>query len=120
VIAVPSVAMKDTLFVLPPAFDDAGTSYFCPYCAQVIGFLTYFPAVAATLEIVELPFPRPRPAVIALIGDQHQGLPLLVLGGAPVAVPEVTVLAANGRHFVKNAIEIVRYLAATRGVPGPH
>jgi hypothetical protein len=112
--------MKDTLFVLRPGFDDAGTSYFCPYCAQVVGFLTYFPAVAATLDIVELEFPRPRQPIIALVGEPHQGMPLLVLGSAPVAVADVTIHAANGRHFVKNAIEITRYLAATRGVPRPH
>ena len=112
--------MKDTLFVLRPGFDDAGTAYFCPYCAQVIGFLTYFPAVVDTLDVVELEFPRPRQRLVELVGDAHQGMPLLVLGGPPVAVAGVTVHEANGRRFVKNAIEIVRYLAATRGVPGPH
>lgn len=112
--------MKDTLFVLPPGFDDGGTPYFCPFCAQVVGFLTYFPQVADTLDIVELAFPRPRQRIIDLVGEAHQGMPLLVLGGDPVAVPNVTVHEARGRRFVKNAIEIMRYLAATRGVPGPH
>jgi hypothetical protein len=27
---------------------------------------------------------------------------------------------ARGRVFVEKTIEILRYLAATRGVPGPH
>jgi hypothetical protein len=112
--------MIDTLFVLPPRFDDGGTTYFCPFCAQVIGFLTYFPEVRDTLQVVELGFPRPRMPIIELVGEAHQGMPLLVLGGTPTAVPGVTVEQANGRHFIKNTLAIIRYLAATRGVPLPH
>jgi DUF3088 family protein len=112
--------MKDTLFVLRPGFTDRGASYFCPYCAQVIGFLTYYPQVRDTIELVEVEFPRPRKQVIDLVGEANQGLPLLVLAGEPVAVPNVTIDEANGHRFVKDAISIVRYLAATRGVPLPH
>ena len=112
--------MKDKLFVLRPGFQDKGTSYFCPYCAQVIGFLTYYPQVRDTLEITELDFPRPRPQLVALVGEANQGMPLLVLGGEPVAVPGVTIEEANGHRFVKDAISIVRYLAATGGTPIPH
>ncbi|HET7501895.1 MAG TPA: DUF3088 family protein [Kofleriaceae bacterium] len=112
--------MTDALFLLRPGFDDGGTAYFCPYCAQVVGFLTYFPQVRDTLPITELEFPRPRKPVVALVGEANQSLPLLVLGGEPAAVPGVTVGEANGRHFVKDALAIIRYLAATRGVPMPH
>ena len=48
------------------------------------------------------------------------GMPLLVLGGEPTAVPGVTIDESNGRRFVKSAMSIMRYLAATRGVPIPH
>jgi hypothetical protein len=112
--------MKDQLFVLRPGFDDHGTTYFCPFCAQVVGFLTYYPQVRGTLEVVEVEFPRPRQAIIDLVGEPNQGVPLLVLGGDAIPVPDVTILEANGRKLVKNALEIVRYLAVTRGVPGPH
>lgn len=112
--------MKDRLFLLRPGFDDHGTSYFCPYCAQVIGFLTYFPQVRDTLEIAELAFPRPRQSVVDLVGEENQGLPLLILGGEPVAVPDVTIDEANGYRFIKKTISIIRYLAVTRGLPIPH
>lgn len=112
--------MKDTLFVLRPGFDDGGTAYFCPYCAHVIGYLTYFPAVRDTLDIVELDFPRPRRALLELIGEEHQSAPKLVLGGAPAAVPDVTVSEANGRTFIAGAVQIMKYLAVTRGTPIPH
>jgi Protein of unknown function (DUF3088) len=112
--------MTDKLFVLRPGFTDTGIQYFCPYCAQVIGFLTYYPQVRDTLDVIELDFPKPRHPVVDLVGESHQALPLLVLAGEPVAVPNVTVGEANGHRFVEKTIEIVRYLAATRNVPGPH
>jgi hypothetical protein len=112
--------MKDQLFLLRPGFDDGGTLYFCPYCAQVVGFLTYFPQVRDTLEIRELEFPRPRKPIVDLVGEANQGMPLLVLGDAPADVPDVTIEEVNGHRFVKNAIAILRYLAVTRRVPVPH
>jgi len=112
--------MKDKLFVLRPGFAEHGATYFCPYSAQVIGFLTYYPQVAETLELVELAFPKPLQPLVNLVGEQHQAAPLLVLAGAPVTVAKVTVGEANGHRFVEKTIEILRYLAATRGVPAPH
>lgn len=112
--------MKDTVFVLRPGFTDHGTTYFCPYSAQVIGFLTYYPQVRDSIDMVELEFPKPRHPLVDLVGDEHQAAPMLVLGGAPVNVPNVTVGEANGHRFVEKTIEILRYLAATRSVPAPH
>ena len=112
--------MKDTLFLLRPGFDDGGTAYFCPYCAQVTGYLTYFPQVRDTLEIVEIDFAKPRRPLVDLIGEANQSAPKLVLGGEPVAVPGVEISEANGRRFVADTKSILKYLAATRGTPGPH
>ncbi len=112
--------MKDRLFLLRPGFDDGGTSYFCPYCAQVVGFLTYFPEVRDTLEIVEMEYQRPRQVLVDLLGEANQSAPRLVLGGEPVAVPGVEIREANGHRFVTDAIKILQYLAATRGTPIPH
>ncbi len=112
--------MKDTLFVYKAGFIDGGTPYFCPFSAQVIGFLTYYPAVRETLDIVEIGFEKPRRPLVDLLGESHQAAPILVLGVAPVTVPRVSISEANGHRFVEKTIEILRYLAATRGVPGPH
>lgn len=112
--------MKDTLYVLRPGFDDGGASYFCPYCAQVTGYLTYFPRVRDTLEVVELDFPRPRQPLVELIGEANQSAPKLLLAdGAPDA-PGVEISEVNGRRFVANTAAILRYLALTRGTPLPH
>ncbi len=110
----------DKLFVLRPGFDDGGTTFFCPYSAQVIGFLTYYPQVKDSLEIIELEFGKPREPLASLLGETHQAAPMLVLAGTPTQVPKVTIAEANGHSYVEKTIEILRYLAATRSVPGPH
>ncbi|HEU5055726.1 MAG TPA: DUF3088 family protein [Kofleriaceae bacterium] len=113
---------RDVLFVLEPGFRDRGETWFCPYSAQVVGFLSYYPQVRETLDVRALEFPRPRKAIVDLVGEEHQSAPLLVLadGAEPAEVPGVTIGRARGRVFVEKTIEILRYLAATRGVPGPH
>jgi hypothetical protein len=112
--------MKDRLFVLRAGFTDHGATHFCPFSAQVIGFLTYYPQVRDSLDVVELAFPKPRHPLVDLVGYPHQAAPMLVLAGEPADVPDVAVGEANGHRFVARTIEILRYLAATRGVPGPH
>lgn len=113
--------MQDRLFVFRPGFTDQGVAYFCPYSAQVIGFLAYYPHVRDSLEVIELTsFVKPRQPLVDILGEAHQAAPMLVLGGAPVAVPDVTVGEANGHRFIEKTIEILRYLAATRSVPAPH
>jgi hypothetical protein len=112
--------MKDQLFVLRPGFDDKGVKYFCPYSAQVIGFLTYYPDVRQSVEVIELEFPKPRRPLSDLLDEQHQSAPMLVLAGEPQVVSGVDVGEVNGRRFVEKTIQILRYLATTRGVPLPH
>ena len=113
---------RDRLFVYTPGFFEDGRTWFCPFSAQVIGFLTYYPEVRATLTLHELDFQRPRHALVDLLGEAHQAAPILVLHeGAPATAPDgVTIASANGRRYVEKTIEILRYLAATRAVPGPH
>ena len=112
--------MKDRLFVLRPSFDDKGTSYFCPYSAQVMGFLGYYPHVRDSLDVIELDFAKPRKPLSDLLGEDHQSAPMLVLGDTRVDVPEVTIQEANGNAFVEKTMQILRYLAATRSTPMPH
>jgi hypothetical protein len=112
--------MKDKLFVLRPGFVDKGVTYFCPFSAQVIGFLTYYPEVKDSLEIVELDFAKPRTPLVELVGEAHQAAPMLVLAGEAVTVPNVKIGEANSHKYVEKTIEILRYLAATRSVPAPH
>jgi hypothetical protein len=112
--------MIDQLFVYRPGFEEHGTRYFCPYSAQVIGFLSYYPQVRDTVDLNELGFAKPRHPLVDLLGEAHQAAPMLVLGGPPATVSEVEIEHANGRAFVARTHHILRYLAVTRGLPLPH
>src|SRR3954454_8152989 len=112
--------MKDTLFLFRPGFDEKGTTYFCPFSAQVVSFLSYYPMIRETLDVIELDFAKPREPLATLLGPQHQAAPVLVLGDSRVDVPHVKLHEENGHWYVEKTIEILRYLAATRSVPGPH
>ncbi len=113
--------MRDRVFVYRPGFEERGQRYFCPYSAQVIGMLAYYPEIRPTIELVELGFAKPRRPLVDLLGEAHQAAPMLVLdASSPVVVEGVTVATANGRRFVAKTSEILRYLAVTRGLPLPH
>ncbi|MBA3453346.1 MAG: DUF3088 family protein [Deltaproteobacteria bacterium] len=112
--------MKDTLFVLTPDFTDKGDRYFCPFSAQVIGFLTYYAQIRTTVNVVELGFEKPRKPLSDLLGEEHQSAPMLVLGDEAVAVAGVTIAEENGHKYIEKTIQILRYLATTRNVALPH
>ncbi len=112
--------MRDTLFVLRPGFTDQGARWFCPFAAQVRGMLQFFPELEESLEIVEIDFAKPRQAVVDLLGEDHQATPVLVLHPDREAPAGVPVLEVNGHRFVEKTIDILRFLAATRGLPMPH
>jgi hypothetical protein len=113
--------MKDALFVLRPGFEEGSERYFCPHSAQLMGMLIYYPELRATLELIALDFEKPRRPLSDLLGDEHQSPPILVLGeGSPREVPGVDICEAKGRRFVPKTLEILRYLAVTRGLPLPH
>lgn len=107
--------------MLAPGFSDRGVRWFCPHSAQVVGFLSYYPEVRKTLEVSELGFERPRRPLSDLLGPEHQAPPMLVLDGPPAVEPAgVEVGQTRGLWFIERTLDILRYLAATRGVPGPH
>jgi hypothetical protein len=112
--------MKDKLFVYRPGFVEDGTTYFCPYSAQVVGFLSYYPQVRDTVELIELDFASSRQPLVELVGEGHKAAPMLVLAGPAVRVPDVKIDEANSHQFVEKTTEILRYLAATRRTPAPH
>ncbi len=116
------MSTRDTLLVLRPGFLDKGTRWFCPYAAQVEGFLSYFPEIRGSLEIIEVDFAKPREPVVELIGEANQTTPVLVLHPSTVVDDkvEVKIEEANGNRFIAKTADILEYLAATRNVPPPH
>lgn len=113
--------MKDILFLLPADLASEDGPWYCRECAEVRGVLAYYPQLAERLDIREVAHPRPRAAIVALIGEAHQNAPTLVIGNAARAVPaHVPVKEANGRRFVDDARAIGLYLAAAYGIGAPH
>lgn len=112
---------QDTLYLLKPNFQDKGKLYFCPGCAEVVGYLEFYPAIKQCLKVRYLDFPRPRAELVSLLGEENQSCPVLVLGAAvPDRASSQRVQHANGRSFVEGGREITEYLAHMHGTGIPH
>jgi hypothetical protein len=71
----------DTLYLLDREAPDPahpGRLFYCQDCMTVEGLLAAFPDRAAAIQVVRVPWPRPRAAVVAAIGEANQNLPALV------------------------------------------
>ena len=72
---------RDRLFLLDAQFEDAALpdrTFYCQDCMTVEGLLAAFPQHAANLDVIRVAYPRPRAAVVAVIGEANQNLPALV------------------------------------------
>ncbi len=72
---------KDRLYLLPTDYADpehGGEVFHCRDCITVEGMLAAYPQHAANIEIIRVPWPRPRTAVVEAIGEENQNLPALV------------------------------------------
>ena len=113
---------KDRLFLLTPGFwdNDQGLCY-CPGCASVEGFLSYYPLLKEEMDITYVDFPRPRPPIVKLIGEGNQSAPVLVLAEKPEELPPgVRLQEHEGRYFIAEAPDITKYLSHKFKVARPH
>lgn len=109
--------MKDVLFILKAPFTDGPFEWYCNDCATLEGALIANPHWAQKIDVRRIGFPRPRREVIEYVGEENQGLPMLVIDaeGAPSDAMRI------GRYAViKDIREIGRALAARHGGAGPH
>ena len=112
----------DKLFLLNPDFTDPrlapeGQLYFCPYNAMMEGILKYYPELKKKMDIRYVDFPRPRTEVADLVGEENQGLPLMIIGSRSEAD---FVKEYQGVRFVQGPAEIASYLGAEHGIAIPH
>ncbi len=115
----------DKLFVLPASFEDKeanhGVKYFCTDCALVLGFLSYFPDIKKHIEIEEIPFGKPRKAIVNLLGEAHQSCPVLVLDDKELDLfPGIVIHQEGDKHFINDPKHITLYLADKYKVSHPH
>jgi len=113
-------SVKPILFLLRSGFADPAHGpggFYCPECATIAGILWYHPDVAAQLDIRQVDAPRPRPEVVALVGEENQSCPVLVLpeGERPEGIP-----VAKGRAFISGPKAIETFLADRYGTARSH
>ncbi|MFK4441757.1 hypothetical protein ABH944_001689 [Caballeronia udeis] len=112
---------QDLLLLLEPGFTDPkypGERFICPDGAPIEGLLASDPSKAAGLDIHRLPFARPREAVVAALDENHQSLPVLILGDEhPVPADTQTL---GDKHFVTDTRRILDLLAERHGFPKVH
>lgn len=112
---------KHILFILKPGFYDGDEGpFYCPHSAAMEGILKYMPDLQEKVEVRRIDFQRPRVEVIALIGEENQGAPVLVLDEAVEIPPEAGVYPQTGRAFMHGTQEIGHYLSNSFGVMRPH
>lgn len=111
---------RDKLFLVQPDFVDPalpGQRYYCWHCALLEGVLAYFPALQDRIEVVRLPWARPRQALIDLGSATDQSLPLLVREDGPASNSNI---GRTGRQLIRGKDEILQALTDHYGLPHPH
>lgn len=112
---------KDTLFLLTPGFEDPdypGQTFYCEHCALMEGVFASFPHLGQNLDIRRIGWPRPRRDVIALVGEENQSLPLLILTKGEHSVHQTG--EYEGNAFVSDKDAIMAVLSERHGFPNPH
>ncbi|WP_237155379.1 DUF3088 domain-containing protein [Oryzibacter oryziterrae] len=113
---------RDLLILIAPGFPDAKLSsdrlYYCPHCNVIEGLLATFPELRDKVDVLRVPFPRPRPTVIERIGEDNQGLPVLIFGDAATAPDDAK--AYGETRFINDPKRIPQLLAERHGIPFSH
>jgi len=112
---------RDRLFLLRPGFEDPafpGQRFYCWHCALIEGALASFPKLAEKLDVERIAWPRPRLPVIALVGEENQSLPLLVLADGTTSPHQTG--SHHGRAFIADKDAILAALSERHGFPDPH
>ncbi|CAD2250205.1 DUF3088 family protein [Xanthomonas arboricola] len=103
--------VRDTLFLAETAFVVEGDGpFYCGDCIAIEGLLSLSPSIAEGLDIQRLAFPRPRQALVALLGEQYQSLPVLVLAATAADHP-VGSKQAGQRRVIDDEAAIRAYLS---------
>jgi hypothetical protein len=110
--------VKDKLFLMTPGFTNAGLGpYYCGDSVPVEGLLGFFPELRDRVDVTYIGFPRPRQAIVDLIGEEHQSVPVLVLADDAQNVSGVETKSADGRRYIDDEKQIRHYLSARHDLP---
>ncbi len=106
--------MKDQLFLLRPGFFNAGLGpLYCGDSVSVEGLLSFCPDLRDLVDVHYLDFSRPRAALVAALGEDHQSVPVIVLADKiQLRDPGVEVRQTHGRRYIADEKLIRRYLSS--------
>ena len=93
---------RDTLFLLGHEWADPALGgervFYCKDCMTIEGLLATFPDRAANIDVVRVPWPRPRAQVVAAVGEANQNLPAMVWDDGFANEIETLLAALHTRH----------------------
>jgi hypothetical protein len=111
--------MKDQLYLMQPGFMNAGLGpFYCGDSVSVEGMLGFFPELRDKIDVHYIAFPRPRQPLVYTLGENHQSVPVLILGDEPApggALPEPR--KSGARRFYDDEKKIRQFLSAKFGLP---
>lgn len=111
--------MADRLYLLNPDWhDDQGGPWFCPPGAMIEGVLGLYPHLRDQIQITYVDHARPRPLVVAEVGEVDQSCPMLILDGQ-LDWPDALTSETTGARYLKDG-DILPYWAARYGIGRPH
>ena len=113
--------MRDRLFLLKADFEDPsypGQRFYCWHCALLEGVLASFPSLSSKIDAERIAWPKPRRAIVEIVGEDNQSVPLLVL--AADAPDELATGTFRGQRFVADKDAILHALSRRHGIPLPH
>jgi Protein of unknown function (DUF3088) len=112
---------KDQLYLLRPGFMNSGFGpLYCSDSAPVEGVLSFFPTLRSLIDVHYIEFARPRAALVEALGEEYQGVPVLILARGRVLredMPEAK--SVRGRHFFNDEKSIRQYLSLQYTLPAP-
>ena len=112
---------KHKLYMLTPWMKGDEGPFYCPDCGVVEGFFIYTPQARELVEVIEVDFPRPRPAIVAALGQENQESPVLVLSPKLEDIPpQARKSMTTGAWFVDDPIEICNVLGRACNGTLPH
>jgi hypothetical protein len=110
--------MKDQLFMLQPGFfEGAKGPLYCADSVAVEGLLSFAPALREAVDVHYIDLPRPRAAVVALIGEDNQSIPVLVLAPSSVIKSDIVPKTFGTQRFLNDEHIIRAYLSSQYGAP---
>lgn len=110
---------RDTLFLLPSDFLWNGRREYCAECAEIWGYLSYYPSIKEGLNLEYETIERPRKKMVRLLGPENQNCPTLLLAEESPSFDDCGIALHDGRRFINNARDIGRYFAQRFGTSHP-